>query len=62
MTFIYFYSVIPYSFTLFYFFVLSKDLIAPPELSCLLFLISSVYLLINMCNWGILNSGLAYLF
>ncbi|VLO58626.1 polysaccharide polymerase Cps19aI [Streptococcus pneumoniae] len=47
--------------TFFYFFAFNQDLIAPPVVMSVMFLISSVFALINVQNWNIEYSGLAYL-
>lgn len=47
--------------TIFYFFTFNQDLIAPPVIMSVMFLISSVFALINSKNWNIEYSGIAYI-
>lgn len=47
--------------TIFYFFAFIQDLIAPPVVMSVMFLISSVFALVNSKNWNIEYSGIAYI-
>ncbi|HGP9317015.1 TPA: O-antigen polymerase [Streptococcus pneumoniae] len=61
MTYLFLLCLTLFLLTFFYFFAFNQDLIAPPVVMSVMFLISSVFALINVQNWNIEYSGLAYL-
>ncbi len=58
MTYLFLLCLTLFLLTFFYFFAFNQDLIAPPVVMSVMFLISSVFALINVQNWNIEYSGL----